>query len=203
VAVVVAHHVIDSELIAAAEAFAIILAQFARDTRVTKLVAIVRVWAAVVLHVLAGSVHAVLKATALDLAELVGNCIPAVVIVVATIRIVIVHRRWRRSIYRLLSEVGDAYRITAAEALLIGIPHLMGHIRMAVFVAIVDVGAAVIVEVLLRAYEAILKAATLDVVEFAGRQIPVTVAIMVAVLGGAGSRRGVRGANSVGCGKSC
>jgi hypothetical protein len=81
--------------------------------------------------------------------------------------------------------------ITAPEAITVGFPLLTRKMRMAVFIAVFHVGPAVIGEVLSCAFDSIVKAAALKIVQLSGRRIPVAIVILANSRGGWGGRRGV------------
>jgi hypothetical protein len=77
----------------------------------------------------------------------------------------------------------DAYGISAAEAIAVDFAELAWKLGIAVFITILDVGAAVILKVLARALNAIVKTAALGFIEFPWRHVPVTVAILAETWG--------------------
>jgi hypothetical protein len=54
--------------------------------------------------------------------------------------------------------------VSAAEALLVGVPQVVGKTWTPVFIAVIDVGAAVILKVLARSLNSIAKAPALNIV---------------------------------------
>jgi hypothetical protein len=81
--------------------------------------------------------------------------------------------------------------ITASEAITVGFSLLRSEMRMAVFIAVFYVGPAVIAEILSRAFDSVVKAATLKIVQLPGRRIPIAIAILANSGCGWGGRRGV------------
>lgn len=92
------HQVLHTDLVAAAEAFAVVVTQGAFDVRVAVLVAVVHVRTAVVVEVLARTLDAVVEAAPGSVLELGRRSVPS-----ALIR---TRRRWRRSLLVLRTGSG-------------------------------------------------------------------------------------------------
>lgn len=71
-------------------------------------------------------------------------------------------------------DAGDGEFIAAAETFTVLISGFAGYVWMAILVAIVDVGAAVVVEVFAGTLDAVVKALAGNVTELVGRGVPGT-----------------------------
>jgi hypothetical protein len=89
--------VLDADLVAAAEAFAVVLAQGAFDVRVAVLVAVIHVGTAMVVIVLAGTLDAVVEAAPGSVLELGRRSVPSA----AGAVLVGAGRGWRGSLLEL------------------------------------------------------------------------------------------------------
>ena len=72
--------------------------------------------------------------------------------------------------------------VAATEAFAVVCPGAFGNVRMAVLVAIVDVGSAMVVVVFTGTLDAVVISPLLDLAKFLRGHIPVPVAVMVVVL---------------------
>ncbi len=77
IAIMTAVDVADGDVIAAAESIPVVATEGALYMRVTELVTVVDVGAAVIIEVLAGTFDAIMKALTLDLLEFGRRCIPS------------------------------------------------------------------------------------------------------------------------------
>jgi hypothetical protein len=113
-----------------------------------------------VVEVLAGSFNAVLESLAAKRVELIRGCVPRAL---GSAHAPVLGSHQMRH--------GDV--VTATEALAIGAPHGFRDVGTAILIAIVDVGTAMIAEILSCAFDAVVKASALNVVPRIGWAIPV------------------------------
>lgn len=68
--------------------------------------------------------------------------------------------------------VVDANLISVAEAVAVGFALFRRQVRMAILIAVFDIGPAVIIEVLTGSFDAVLKPLTAKLIEFVWRSVP-------------------------------
>jgi capsular polysaccharide biosynthesis protein len=68
--------------------------------------------------------------------------------------------------------------ISPAEAGPVGIPEFMRNLRMAILIAVLHIGLAVVLKILARSLDSIVKSAPLDFVQLLGRGLPVAVPVI-------------------------
>jgi hypothetical protein len=180
-------------LIATPEGIPVSIANLPGNIRMTVLVAVVHIWPAMIVKILAGAFHAILKPAALDVA---AHILP-IAVAVRTAPLLVI------SSHRLLEPAGavkvrNAPIVTAAKSLLIRFALFGGKMRISILVAIVHVGTAVIVEILARAHDPIVKTLTLHIPQILRRPLPV-----IPILCSKRGRRSQRRAISSGRRKSC
>jgi hypothetical protein len=136
----------DGALVAETEAFAIVIDELRRNVWIAVLVAVVGVGAAMVFDVAAGTINTVMESALANLRETIRNVVPL-------------------SVLRYAIDLGDLLFVSAAEACTVLLGSVRRQMRIAIFVAIVGVGAAMIFNVLLRTDAAIFKSAAFEVIE--------------------------------------
>ena len=185
-AVQVAAQMSHGPIIAAAVGVAVFVLELAGNAGMTEFLVSGWIGGAAKIKVAMGSVDSVVVAALLVVAELRRRCIPG------ALDLVHLADDWGRRGRRLgTHHVGDGRVIATAEALAVGIADFRRSTGIAIFVAVVDVGAAMVIEVAVCAFDAVMEAAALNVAEFARGCIPA-----VSVLGDAEGRR--RGGHGIG-----
>jgi len=163
----------------------------------TVFITILRVCPAVVVAVSACAFHAVLKATTLNVASLslprvrsAAKGISHLLVMIAHLLVMITHLlvmvahplvRLAHGLLRAALEVGSALFVSTTISVSIGFALFAGTPRVSVFVAIVHVQAAVIVEIIARAFDSVVKALPLNLLQVPWRCIPAA-----AILGAGG-----------------
>ncbi len=166
----------------------------------TVLITILRVCPAVVVAVSACAFHAILKATTLNVASLslprvrsAAKGISHLLVMIAHLLVMITHLlvmvphllvmvahplvRLAHGLLRSTLEVGSALFVATAITVSICLALFAGTPRVSVFVAIVHVQVAVIVVIIARAFDSVVKTLPLNLLQFPWRCIP-TAAIL-------------------------
>lgn len=170
-----AHEVVHGADVAAAEALAIGIAQFAGHGRVAELFAVFGVGVAVPVKVAARVLHAVAEALLLDFIELGGRHVPGAARL---------GRGHGRSHAGATHEVPHGDVVAAAEAVTVGFALLWGHVRVTELFVLLDIGLAMVVEVVAGTFDAVVEALPLDVIQLLGRHVPAPfLAIGLAITG--------------------
>ena len=151
---------IDTRLVAVTESFTISITLFGRHMGMTVLLAVLHVRAAVIIEVLAGSFDTIPESLAADLVEFIGSCVPRAI-------------RGPHAPIWSAHHVRHGNVVTMPEAFAVGGPHRRRNIGMPVFIAVVDIGTAMIAKVFASAFHAIVEAAALHIVPCVGRAVPV------------------------------
>jgi hypothetical protein len=141
----------------------------------TILIAAGHIQAAVALHIVPRSVHPVVKTTALNFAALLGTHIPTTLFRRAHLL-----PRFGHLPFRSAREVRDGGFIAAAKAVAVSFPVVVLDLRMTVLLAPVHVRAALMVEIVARGFDSVMKAAALELLQFLRRRIPAAVILTVA-----------------------
>jgi hypothetical protein len=182
----------------------IFVAHLARNIRMTVLIAIACICPAVVVAISACAFHTILKAATLNVATLSPPrvrsaakwilhllamiahllvmithllvMVPHLLIMVAHLVVSLAHGLLRSTL-----EVGSTLFVSTAIAVSIRFALFAGTPRVSVFVAIVQVQAAVVVEIISRAFDSVVKTLPLNLLQFPWRRIPAA-----AILGAGG-----------------
>lgn len=176
----------ESPLISALEAFAVLIARFTRDRRMTVLIVTAGVGTALALQIAAAGFHSIVKTTAMDVGALLRPHIPT-----AWFRHAHLLSRLGHLLFRSVREVRDGGIVAAAKAVAVSVPIVARNPGMTELLAAVHVRAALIVEIIARGFDSIVKAAALKFLEFLWRRIPA--AAVLAVSGRWRSLRHTRG----------
>ncbi len=166
----------------------------------TVLVTILGVCAAVVVTISACAFHAVLKSTPLNVASLppprvrsAAKWISHLLVMISHLLVMVTHLpvmvphllimvahllvKLAHGLLRFTLEVGNALFVSTAITVSICFALFAGTPRVSVFIAIVQVKAAVIVEIVARAFDSVVKTLPLNLLQFPWRCIP-TAAIL-------------------------
>ncbi len=160
VVMVIAHHMLDGDLVSTAESFAVGFALLCGQVRISILLAVLYIGPAVIVEVFAGSFDTILKSLTSQLIKFIWRRVPRTV---GSTHAPVVHA----------GQVRHAYVVSAAKAFAICAPHVLRNIGMAVFLAIVDIGTTMVTEVLVSSLDTVMKAAPLHVVPLIRRSLPV------------------------------
>ena len=153
-----ATHLLRHELvIATPEGITVFVAQIAGNIRMTVFVAVVYIRTAMVIHVFACAYHAILKPTMLDLAALSPSPILSVATTPISRLVITVHWLLNSTI-----QVGNSNFITPSESVSVGFALFAWKAWISVLVAVIHIGPTVIVSVLARTFDAIMKTLPLD-----------------------------------------
>src|SRR5579862_2658828 len=164
------HQVPYADRVAAAECLAVVVPVGWRNIGMAVFVAIVHVGAAMIVVVPARALNAVMESAPLDLVELAWRRIPC-------------HRRGRgrrrrRRSNRPAHQVRHRAIVAAAKSVPVHFTLFRRKIWVAVFIAIIHVGLAMIIEVSSCSFNSVAKAAALNLIQFLGRDVPSTVIIL-------------------------
>ncbi len=160
IAIVIAHHVVDSGLVSAAEAVAVGFALLRRQVRVAIFLAVFNIGTTVIIEVLTGSFDPIQKSLTVKLIELVGRSIPWPV-------------RCAHAPVFCPRQMRHANFISATESFTICSPHGRRHVGVAIFIAIVHFRAPVVIEVLVGSFDSVVEATPLNIVPGVWRSLPV------------------------------
>lgn len=160
IVIAIAHHMVDGDMVPAAEAVTVGLTLIRRKVRMTVLVSVVHIGTTVIIEVFAGAFDTILESLPAELIEFIWGSVPGTF-------------RGTHTPVGRTRQVRHTNVVSATEALAVGAPHLGWNIGTAIFIPIVDVGTAVIVEVLVSPLDPIVKAATLYIVPGVRRPLPV------------------------------
>src|ERR1022692_3458491 len=172
--IAVAHQMRHGHIVTTAEALPVAPSQLERNTRMPVLIAVVDVRTAVVLHIPARAFHSIPEATPLHLAELSRRRVPSTPVMVAHVSFRFPHslRFPHRRPATVAIDMGNPTFVAATEALPVRLTQSARKCRTAVFVAVVDVRAAVVLVVLARALHSIVKSPALYLVVPPGSPTP-------------------------------
>lgn len=70
-------------------------------------------------------------------------------------------------------QVRNGLLVSATKCITVSLSHVVWDIWMTVFIAVINVGATMILDILSRSFDPIVKATALNVVEFSGWGIPI------------------------------
>jgi hypothetical protein len=168
-------------IIATTVGIAVIVLELAGDSGMTEFLVSGWVGSAAEIKIATRGFDSIAVTVLLVLAELRWGCIPGAFDLVQ-----LAHNRGRRGRdpITVAHQVGDSGVVATAEAFAIGVADFRGSTGIAEFVTIVDVGAAMVLEVAAGAFDAVVEAAALNVTKLARGSIPA-----VSVLRDAGGRR--------------
>jgi len=170
--------VVDADLIAATEAFAIGFPLLHRQMRMAVFVPVVDIGAAVILIISSGAFKSIMETLTTERVEFVGSRVPGA-------------HYARRSRHGTVDEVRHAALVAAAEALTVGATHGWRHIvGMPELIAVIYVGLTMVFSIASRTFDAVVKAPALNIVPGIVGAIPA--AAIVAILCDSGCERGWR-----------
>jgi hypothetical protein len=170
--IVTAHHVVNPHLVSAAESGAIGLPLLRGQVRAAVLLAVFNIGTAMILKIFASALEAILKALTPQRVEFVRREIPG-----ANGR---AHLHGRPTHWPV-HDVRHRDVVAPAESLPISPAQFARHTGVSVFIAIIHVRAPVVIEVPVCAFDAIVKAAALNIVPSVRRPLPV-VAVLAKAL---------------------
>jgi len=138
-----------------------------RNVGMTVLVAIVHVWLAMIVEVLARTFDPIVKSTPLNLVKLIRRRIPCK------------RRRGRNHRTAPAHQVRHRPIIPAPKSVTVSLPLFGRKMRIAVFIPVIDIGPAMIIEILPCTLYPVMKPLPLNRVQLLRRYVPSTIAAIV------------------------
>lgn len=184
-AIVVIAEVREDPIVAATEAIAVVVSELARDRGMAERSPGIDVWRKPTIKISMAGIQAIMEALALNLTELLRWRIPGATVHdrAQNLSPYAWAGRWWRRWWRCktLAVMRKGHVVAAAETVTVVVSKLEGDRGVTELSSLLNIQWIVVVKVVVRGFEAIMKALALDVTELRRGRIPAT-AIMVGVI---------------------